>query len=132
MLPQIEVQIPRDMGARTWGEELLIIDTPHYLGKLLLMRAGCAGGLQTHREKDEAAYLLAGSAWVTTDGGDGTLTRYQMHAGTAIHIPPGAVHQVEAITDCQFFECSTPHFNDRIRMETAYGLPETGGLPTTR
>jgi hypothetical protein len=41
------------------------------------------------------------------------------------------VHQVRAITDCVFFEASTPHFDDRERLEARYGLPETGGLPTT-
>jgi quercetin dioxygenase-like cupin family protein len=120
------------MGARTWGEELLIIDTPQYIGKLMHMRAGAAGGLQKHRQKDEASYLLSGSAWVYTDTGDGTLTRFKLHEGAAIHIPPGAVHKVEAITDCVFFEASTPHFNDRIRLEEAYGRMDTDGLPTTR
>ena len=132
MLPQVKVQLPKDMGARTWGDELLIIDTPAYIGKLLLMQAGKAGGLQKHVEKDEASYLLYGSAWVITDTGDGQLSRFKMQAGTSIHIPPGAVHQVEAITDCCFFECSTPHFNDRIRLEAQYGLETGGGLPTTK
>jgi len=36
------------------------------------------------------------------------------------------------VTDCVFFEASTPHFNDRERMEAQYGLPDTGGLPSTR
>lgn len=131
-LPQVKVQLPRDMGDRVWGDEFLIIDTPTYIGKLMHMRAGMAGGLQTHVEKDEASYLFAGEAWVYTDTGDGELTRFKWSPGTAIHIPPGAVHKVEAITDCTIFEASTPHFNDRIRMEERYGRMDTGGLPTTR
>ena len=132
MLPQVRVQLPKDMGARTWGEELLIIDTPSYIGKLMHMRAGAAGGLQKHVEKDEASYLLSGSAWVYTDTGDGNLTRFLLNEGCSVHIPPGSVHKVEAITDCVFFEASTPHFNDRIRLEEAYGRMDTDGLPTTR
>jgi len=131
-LPQVKVQLPRDMGNRMWGRELLVIDTPAYIGKVLHMKAGGAGGLQKHVEKDEASFLVSGEAWVYTDTGDGKATRFLWMAGTAIHIPPGAVHKVEAITDCTIFECSTPHFNDRIRLEAEYGLPETGGLPTTR
>lgn len=131
-LPQVAVQLPRDMGARTWGDELLVIHTPHYIGKLLLMKAGQAGGLQKHTQKDEASYLLQGSAWVYTDIGDGKLTRFRLSAGATIHIPPGAVHKVEAIEDCTFFEASTPHFNDRIRLEAEYGREDTQGLPTTR
>lgn len=132
MLPQVRVQLPKDMGDRTWGTELLVIDTPQYIGKLMSMRAGCAGGLQKHVEKDEASYLFSGEAWVYTDTGDGTLSRFKWLAGSAIHIPPGSVHKVEAITDCVVFEASTPHFNDRIRLEEQYGRTDTGGLPTTR
>jgi hypothetical protein len=28
-------------------------------------------------------------------------------------------------------EASTPHFNDRVRMEEAYGVESSGGLPST-
>jgi len=132
MLPQVRVQLPQDMGERTWGTELLVIDTPQYIGKVMHMRAGCAGGLQKHVEKDEASFLVSGDAWVYTDTGDGTLRRFKWTAGSAIHIPPGSVHKVEAITDCVIFEASTPHFNDRIRLEEQYGRTDTSGLPTTR
>jgi len=132
MLPQVKVQLPRDMGERTWGQELLVIETDKYIGKVMHMRAGGAGGLQAHVEKDEASYLVSGLAWVYTDTGDGTLTRFQWHPGSAIHIPPGAVHKVEAIENCVIFEASTPHFNDRIRLEEQYGRTDTGGLPTTK
>jgi len=132
MLPQVKVQLPRDMGQRTWGEELLVIDTPAYIGKVLNMQAGKAGGLQKHVEKDEASYLFSGTAWVYTDTGDGELKRFKWEAGTAIHIPPGSVHKVEAITDCVIFEASTPHFNDRVRLEEQYGRTDVDGLPTTR
>jgi quercetin dioxygenase-like cupin family protein len=132
MIPQVKVLLPRDMGERTWGQELLVADTPHYIGKVLEMRAGEAGGLQKHVEKDETSYLLSGEAWLYTDTGDGKLSRFKIVQGASIHIPPGAVHKVEAITDCLFFEASTPHFNDRIRLEEEYGLESGGGLPTTR
>jgi len=47
------------------------------------------------------------------------------------HFPPGAVHQEEAITDCTIIEASTPHFNDRVRVEEKYGVNINGGLPST-
>jgi mannose-6-phosphate isomerase-like protein (cupin superfamily) len=116
--------------ARPWGEEIFIAQTPRYLGKLLQMRAGTAGGLQYHVEKDETFYLLSGSALVDSVIG-GTLVRQPMGAGQAFHIPPGAVHRVTAVTDCVFVETSTPHYDDRVRVEAAFGEPDTGGLPTT-
>ena len=132
MLPQVKVLIARDMGPRTWGDELLIAESPHYIGKLMYMKAGKAGGLQYHVEKDETSFLFSGRAWVYTDTGDGVLKRFMMTPGTSIHIPPGSVHKVEAIDDCVFFEASTPHFDDRVRVEARYGRSETDGLPTTR
>ena len=120
----------RDVGERTWGREILIAHTTDYLGKVLLMRAGAMGGLQLHRQKDETFHLYSGEAFVDYDL-DGQLTRVRMMPGQSYHIPPGAPHRVEAITDCVFFECSTPVFEDRVRLESKYGLPDTGGLPTT-
>lgn len=119
---------------REWGTETFVAETPTYLGKVNRMRAGTAGGLQIHVDKDETFYLYEGRAYVDYDDGTGALTRVEMEPGEAYHIPPGAVHRVEAITDCVFFEASTPHYDDRIRMEAHYGVPVIGGpgLPTTR
>lgn len=130
-MPTIEPFCVCDVGARSWGREILIAHTPDYIGKVLYMNAGYAGGLQYHREKVETFYLHSGRARVTTDKGDGRLTSWEMQPGESYHIPAGAVHQVEAIEDCVFFECSTPHFDDRVRVEARYNLKQDGGLPTT-
>lgn len=130
-MPSIEAFAPSTLQ-RDWGEEIIIAETAQYLGKILRMRSGTKGGLQKHVEKDETFFLFSGCAWVRHDDGTGVLTQTLMHAGDSYHIPPGAVHQVEAIQDSVFFEASTPHHHDRVRMETAYGLLEDGGLPTTR
>ena len=128
----LEAVVPRVIGPRDWGEELVIAETPHYLGKILTMRAGGRGGLQYHVEKDETSYLMSGQAVIDTDDGDGRLTRYHLITGSTVRIPPGAVHRVTAVTDCVFVEFSTPHFEDRVRVEAQYGQPDSGGLPSTR
>jgi mannose-6-phosphate isomerase-like protein (cupin superfamily) len=127
----IERYTPRGL-TREWGLELFIAETPHYLGKVLTMTAGTKGGLQAHSEKDETFHLLAGEALVRYDDGTGKLIAQVMQPGESFHIPPGAPHQVEAIKDCVLLEASTPHYDDRIRLEAHYGLPDGGGLPTTR
>jgi hypothetical protein len=48
-----------------------------------------------------------------------------------MHFSPGLVHQTEAITDVVYIEASTPHFNDRVRVESDYGLQLEEGLPST-
>lgn len=128
----VEVYCPREVGARDWGREILIAQTPHYIAKILLMNAGAAGGLQKHVDKVESFFLDEGQAFVDYDAGDGKLTRLAMSTGMTITVPAGAVHRVTAITACKFFEASTPHFNDRVRCEEEYGEPKVGGLPSTR
>lgn len=130
-MPSVEKIEPRILP-RDWGEEIIFADTPHYLGKLLVMKQGTKGGLQVHEHKIETFTLVSGIALVRFDKGDGRLTAAVMRQGEVYHIPPGAVHQVEAVTSCILAEASTPHHNDRVRMESVYGLDECDGLPTSR
>ena len=51
--------------------------------------------------------------------------------GNVFHFPPNFIHQEEALTDCEIIEASSPHFNDRVRMEKKFKLPRHG-LPTTK
>ena len=128
----MRIIVPKSLGPRDWGEELQITDSPLYLGKILQMRAGARGGLQYHEAKDETFFLVTGEAWVELDPTRSrALTRYRMSAGMAFHIHPRDVHRVTAISDCTFFEVSTPHFDDRVRVEAQYDEPIDGGLPTT-
>jgi mannose-6-phosphate isomerase-like protein (cupin superfamily) len=99
--------------------------------KLLRVHAGNKGGLQFHRLKDEVAVLISGEMLIRYDLGDGRLRERVIKSGEVVHFPPGLVHQEEAITDCVLVEASTPHFNDRVRMEEAYSLGSPVGLPTT-
>ncbi len=130
---QIHFFKPMDVGPREWGREILVAHIPGIaIGKLILQYAGKKGGLQKHHLKNESHFLAQGEMIVRYDAGDGTLTEKIIIAGESVHIPPGVVHQTEAITDCVIFETSTPHFNDRVRMEAYYGLPVShGGLPST-
>lgn len=130
--PQIQIVQPRDMGPREWGTETLIAQGDGYIGKKLEMLAGTAGGLQYHAEKEESFLLIEGVAVVESDNGAGQLRSIELRPGMMVHVPCGAPHRVRAISDCVFHEWSTPHFNDRVRVEAEYGEAETGGLPTTR
>jgi hypothetical protein len=41
-----------------------------------------------------------------------------MEAGQCMDVPPGLVHQMEALEDAELFEFSTQHFNsDSHRLE---------------
>jgi mannose-6-phosphate isomerase len=46
-------------------------------------------------------------------------------AGSAFHYRPGTVHRVTAIEDTTILEVSTPHLDDVVRLEDAYGREGT-------
>lgn len=111
--------MPRELGTKDWGQELLVAETGTYIGKVLTMRAGASGPLQYHERKDETFHLYEGHAELTTDVGGKLITR-PMRAGQSYHVPPGTVHRVKAVTACVFFEASTPVFDDRVNVEDRY------------
>lgn len=130
--PAVEFPAPGEVGARDWGREVLLALVPgKYSLKKLELRAGARGGLQYHHLKDECGYLVSGRLLIRFDDGAGALQERIVNAGETFHFPPGAVHQEEALTDCVIIEASTPHFNDRVRVEADYGLETDGGLPST-
>lgn len=104
--------VPYDIPGKPWGTERVIAQTDRYLGKVLLMTGGHRGGLQYHTTKDETFHLVSGRARVR--GADRVWI--DMLPGESYQIPPGMIHQVEAVTDCVFFECSTPVFEDRVNV----------------
>ena len=122
----------KDAGPRSWGQEKILSVIPETLSlKLLHIKAGSKGGLQYHRKKNECGYLLKGKLIIRFDIGDGKLQEKILKPGSSFHFPPGAVHQEEALEDCEIIEASTPHFNDRVRVEDEYGIKDKDGLPTT-
>jgi len=124
----------KNLGPRDWGKEILLALVPKkYSFKLLELKKNKKGGLQYHHKKNECGYLIKGKLKVIFDNGKGQLKSKILKVGECFHFPPGSVHQEEALLDCQIIEVSTPHFNDRVRVEKRYGIREkTGGLPSTK
>ena len=124
--------VPESVGNRPWGrEDLLGLIPKQFSLKRLEIQRGNKGGLQYHRLKDEIAVVVSGKLLVRYDLGDGILKERIVGPGETVHFPPGLVHQEEAITDCVLIEASTPHFNDRVRVEEKYGLGKPQGMQTT-
>jgi mannose-6-phosphate isomerase-like protein (cupin superfamily) len=120
------------VGPRPWGtEDLLALVSKQFSVKRLKVKAGNKGGLQYHRLKDEVQIMISGKMIIRFDIGDKILQEKIIEAGDVVHFPPGLIHQEEAITDCELIEASSPHFNDRVRVEEIYGFGEPKGLPST-
>jgi mannose-6-phosphate isomerase-like protein (cupin superfamily) len=105
---------------KPWGYELHWAKTDRYVGKILHINAGHALSLQYHVRKEETILLWSGRLQFDIEQ-NGSLKRLEVRAGERIHVPPGTVHRMTAIEDCDIFEVSTPELDDVVRLEDRYG-----------
>ena len=111
---------------KPWGHELIWAVTDRYVGKVLFVAAGHSLSLQFHREKDESWYVQSGRAKVELgEVGEAVLVEEIVTAGSAFRFEPGTVHRVTALEDTTILEVSTPHLDDVVRLEDAYGRAGT-------
>lgn len=109
---------------KPWGHEVIWAHTDHYVGKLLVVKAGHALSVQYHNLKDETLHLLRGEMIYRIDRGNG-LEVFPLKAGESFRNTPGQIHQMEAVTDCEVLEASTPHLDDVVRLTDRYGREGT-------
>lgn len=119
---------------KPWGHETIWASTDRYVGKILHIKAGQALSVQYHNVKDETVYLLSGEliyrVW-DSPVAEGTLppaakpVDVKLTVGEAYRITPFTVHQIEAVTDCDVLEASTPNLDDVVRLQDRYGREGT-------
>jgi mannose-6-phosphate isomerase len=109
---------------KPWGHEVIWAHTERYVGKLLHINAGHALSVQYHERKDETVYLLSGELiyWVK-DGEE--MRDMKLRVGESFRITPGTVHYMEAVSDCDVLEASTPDLDDVVRLSDRYGREGT-------
>lgn len=123
----------KKIGKRDWGNEWLLVLIPKVLTlKLLEIKKNKKGGLQYHRKKNECGYILSGKLKVLYEDEQGRLKQKILKSGQTFHFPPKSIHQEEAVTDCKIIEASSPHFNDRVRVEKFFNIISHVGMPTTK
>lgn len=109
---------------KPWGHETIWAHTDGYAGKILHINAGEALSVQYHEVKDETVYLMSGELiyriWENDQPRD-----VQLEIGQAYRITPGTIHQMEAVTDCDILEVSTPQLDDVVRLKDRYGREGT-------
>lgn len=111
---------------KPWGHEVIWAHTPLYVGKVLHIKAGQALSVQYHEKKDETIYLLRGEMIYRVGAvAGGELTEISLKTGESFRNEPGTVHQMEAVTDCDVLEASTPHLDDVVRLKDRYGREGT-------
>ena len=138
---------------KPWGHETIWAKTDRYVGKIIHIRAGHALSVQYHNRKDETVYLLSGELkyWVQSShsqspmphapgphrtAGTGEtpvagrspipdMADVRLKVGDAFRITPGTIHYMEAVTDCDILEVSTPELDDVVRLKDRYGREGT-------
>ncbi len=105
---------------KPWGYELIWAHTDRYVGKILHVNAGHALSCQYHNVKDETLHVLKGEVLLRLgEGKDRKEIRFR--TGESVHIPPLQVHEIEAVTDTDVLEASTPELDDVVRLTDRYG-----------
>jgi mannose-6-phosphate isomerase-like protein (cupin superfamily) len=111
---------------KPWGWELIWAVADAYVGKVLFVKAGESLSLQYHEQKDESWYVESGRARLELGAvGQETLDEDVIATGACFRYRPGTVHRVTAIEDTTILEVSTPHLDDVVRLEDAYGREGT-------
>lgn len=113
-------QVPKRVD-KPWGHELIWADSPLYVGKVLHVKTGETLSLQYHEVKDETIFLLSGEMRFWVGSSAEALEEVQLEEGEAFRIFPGTVHRMQAVTECDILEASTPHLADVVRIQDRYG-----------
>jgi quercetin dioxygenase-like cupin family protein len=109
---------------KPWGHETIWANTDRYVGKILHIKAGQALSVQYHNLKDETVHLLSGELVYRVQMGE-ALEDMHLEKGESFRITPGTIHQMEAVTDCDVLEVSTPELDDVVRRSDRYGREGT-------
>jgi len=110
---------------KPWGYELIWVEAPAYVGKLLHIDAGKRLSLQRHEVKDEAIYVLSGRMRLSLEDNGGTVRAEELGPGEHRRVPTGRIHRYEAIEPTDLMEVSTTELDDVVRLEDDYGREGT-------
>jgi mannose-6-phosphate isomerase len=114
---------------KPWGHEIIFAAVAgKYAGKIIHVTAGQSLSLQYHVQKEETISVLSGAALIEYGPAANALSSQHFAPGDTIHLPPGAVHRITAITDLTFAEASTAEpgwREDVVRLEDKYGRAGT-------
>lgn len=106
---------------KPWGFELIWAHTDRYVGKILHVKQGHLLSLQYHEVKDETLHLLRGRMRFVVGTDPAALEDEVVEEGWSFRITPGTIHRMEALTDVDILEASTPELEDVVRLEDRYG-----------
>jgi len=106
---------------KPWGSEELIVKTPKYVMKKIVIKSGHRLSLQYHELKEETIFVHKGNLiiWKSKDFYD----MITLCPGEVYHVRPGEIHRFgcpDNIEECILIECSTIELDDVVRLADDY------------
>src|SRR5579863_517400 len=107
------VRQPVHIEPKGWGREVWLANNELYCGKILEIDKGKRCSLHFHKLKTESFYLRAGRLRIRVKEvpESEVIEEFELNAGDCMDVPPGLVHQMEALEDAELYEFSTQHFD---------------------
>lgn len=100
-----------------WGGEEWLVNNNLYCAKILSVDAARKCSIHFHRVKTETFTVLTGKVLLRVGRELGSLEEIELEENDSFHVPPGLLHQFEAVLDSKVLEVSTQHFEeDSIRL----------------
>lgn len=99
---------------KKWGEEIILVNSDKYCGKLLIIDRGAKGSYHYHKEKEETFMAIEGYARLVVEGQEYLLAPFTKPKT----IEPGEKHSIEGISEAVILEVSTPHNDNDVFRET--------------
>ncbi len=106
---------------KPWGREEILIISPKYVMKKIVIESGKRLSLQYHEKKEETVFVHKGTliVWKSENFYD----MVTLCPGEVYHVYPGDVHRFgcpENVDECVLIECSTTELEDVVRLEDDY------------
>jgi len=95
---------------KVWGEEIILVNSHLYCGKLLIGDRGAESSYHYHKKKLETFYALEGQVILTIEGKD-----YMLNLSSRPKtIEPNERHMFYGITKAKIIEFSTHHDDEDV------------------
>ena len=115
--------------SKGWGYEKIIVNGPHYCGKILHFAKGRSCSAHYHVKKTETFFISFGEILVQYFNGperaeelikeesgwsflENHCDQEILKKGDHFHLSPGLVHKMTALKDSEIIEFSTTDYND--------------------
>lgn len=111
-------------NVKPWGYELILTSRNlPYTAKIIRIKADHRLSLQLHDKKIETLTLISGKANLIIDNNRDELETIRMDLNKGYTVYVGQRHRLQAVTDCEIYEASTPEIGTTYRIEDDYNRP---------